>query len=93
MKPRHAAALALVGWYLISPPLYGTHAEKVDPKAPFSKWVIVGKYDTIQDCESDLDAMKSNETLPSDPINKRTEIILFENTQCIASDDPRLKGK
>ena len=37
--------------------------------------------------------MKSNETLPSDPINKRTEIILFENTQCIASDDPRLKGK
>jgi hypothetical protein len=41
MKPRHAAALALVGWYLMIPPFlkkdqYGhLHA---DPTAQLSKW-------------------------------------------------------
>jgi hypothetical protein len=35
MNPRHAAALALVGWYLIIPPLKGLGR---DERAPLSKW-------------------------------------------------------
>jgi hypothetical protein len=31
MKPHHAAALALVGWYLLAPPPY---KGEVDEKAP-----------------------------------------------------------
>jgi hypothetical protein len=27
MKPRHAAALALVGWYLMAPPLDGPNVQ------------------------------------------------------------------
>src|SRR6185312_12144148 len=34
MKPRHAAALALVGWYLMMPPWNPA----LDANAPLSKW-------------------------------------------------------
>jgi hypothetical protein len=36
MKPRHAAALALVGWYLLLPPITGIPSN-LDVDAPFSK--------------------------------------------------------
>jgi|SRR5882757_4447660 len=35
MKPRHAAALAIVGWYLIQPHLRGQQA---DTSVPLSHW-------------------------------------------------------
>jgi hypothetical protein len=36
MKPCHAAALALVGWYIIQPPVAGP--QRVDTTAPISRW-------------------------------------------------------
>jgi len=36
MKPRHAAALALVGWYLMMPPMGNG---KVYVTAPLTKWL------------------------------------------------------
>jgi len=36
VKPRHAAALALVGWYLMAPPI--RPGGGVDLKAPMSQW-------------------------------------------------------
>jgi hypothetical protein len=39
MKPRHAAALALVGWYLMTPPNTGYDPPRSrDDGAPLSKW-------------------------------------------------------
>jgi hypothetical protein len=39
MKPRHAAALALVGWYLMTPPMYERH--HIDADVPVSQWQII----------------------------------------------------
>ena len=43
MKLRHAAALALVGWYLMIPPIVRPPGREgtADTKAPLSKWVKV----------------------------------------------------
>ncbi len=49
MKLRHAAALALVGWYLMMPPLKG---KSVVADAPLSAWKIVDRFDTAADCEN-----------------------------------------
>jgi hypothetical protein len=40
MKLQHTAALALVGWYLISPPWkpYANGRNRPDPQAPISEW-------------------------------------------------------
>ena len=36
MKPRHAAALALVGWYLLYPP-WSAKQQGVDPSLPLNR--------------------------------------------------------
>jgi hypothetical protein len=51
MNARHAAALALVGWYLLLPPISdGTP----DVTAPLSRWEILFPYETARDCQSSL---------------------------------------
>ena len=47
MKLRHAAALALVGWYLMAPLQTG---------APISKWASVRSFDSPAGCEDFLAA-------------------------------------
>jgi len=53
MKALHAAALALVGWYLMAPPMY-LPTYDVDVDAPLSKWKIVGSFDTADECNQGL---------------------------------------
>jgi len=45
MKSRHAAALALVGWYLLVPP------NKKDD-APLREWIASRSYNSAQACQS-----------------------------------------
>lgn len=62
MKPRHAAALALVGWYLLAPVppakdrgywgrlqdlIFGTSEH-----APVSQWNQLGVFDTAEKCHA-----------------------------------------
>jgi hypothetical protein len=74
MNLRHATALALVGWYLMRPPLprHNPDATHTGTVASLAGWVVVGTFPTQKECE----AHRAN---PWD--------------QCIATDDPRLKGK
>jgi hypothetical protein len=56
MKPRHAVALALVGWYLMVPPVADRAFELSQPRliegsAPLSDWDIRRAYDTADECE------------------------------------------
>jgi hypothetical protein len=91
----HAAALVLVGWYLIVPPLTAKAPRQVNYKAPLTYWHISGSYDTAAKCreaESKLfnDTMsvyRNDETLLPSPAQARI------TAECIASDDPRLKAK
>ena len=54
MKPRHAAALALVGWYLMRPPLphLNAHATHTDTAASLSRWIAVKTFPTQKECEA-----------------------------------------
>jgi hypothetical protein len=53
MKARHAAALALVVWYLMQPPLPHLSAHPTTPRSgPFSGWTIVKTFPTQEKCES-----------------------------------------
>ena len=51
MKLRHAAELALVGWYLMVPPI-PLNRFRVDIDAPSSKWEHYQSFDSAEDCES-----------------------------------------
>lgn len=85
MNPRHAAALALVGWYLMAPPM-SHHA--IDANAPLSQWAVIGSYDTANECMNWLFELGHQD--PKDP-PWTTERI--SHARCISTDDPRLKEK
>ena len=95
MKPRHADVLA-VGWYLMTPPLSHTVRFEVDNNAPLSAWTIIRSFDKAENCEDyrshELEKYRADAV--TKPINVRQTFataLLF--SQCIASDDPRLKSK
>jgi len=80
MNLRHTAALALVGWYLMAPPQkYRGDTPLVERKfdAPLNQWSIAKAFDEAQDCERERN-------------EDRSFGLMWE--QCIATDDPRLKG-
>jgi hypothetical protein len=99
MKPRHAAALVLVGWYLMMPPPYGP---KTNPgAAPLGQWTVFGRYDSARECSDERTKMirVQSMALLSDLVEGVSDANLpslsldFKHAQCIASDDPRLKEK
>jgi hypothetical protein len=51
MKARHAAALALVGWYLMTPPIL---LKCPDEGAPLSRWTVEEAFDTARECKNKL---------------------------------------
>jgi hypothetical protein len=92
LNKNHAAALALVGWYLMTyNPLTTPLDKPLDWKPPLSQWTTLGSYDSAAQCREGsaklAEAYRSQKT--SDP---RMAAVLM-STQCIASDDPRLKEK
>jgi len=100
MKPLlHAAALALVGWALIFPPMAADlgSGTKVDIGAPINEWEIVRKgFATVRVCEQFRAHGKMiNFYQVGDP---RTTALVQAAPQrsaagrCVPDDDPRLKG-
>jgi hypothetical protein len=88
MKPRHAAALALVGWYLMTAPVENVGPfSSVKRKAPISEWNRGEQFDTREQCDG-----ARTEYLAYPPILLR-EIKDALAAECVASDDPRLKVK
>ena len=92
MKPRHAAALALVGWYLMVPPMAGNHT---DTSAPLGIWRVTGSYDAAIDCrkvleDSTRDAIKALQDPHLLPFTRQASLQFLDGA-CVATDDPRLK--
>jgi hypothetical protein len=85
MKFRHAAALVLVGWYLLMAPTFRnpqTDSFTVDLNAPLSAWDLVSSYYSAADCESaERDLVDTARLYPN--------VIAFYSL-CVPSDDPRL---
>jgi hypothetical protein len=88
MNPRHAAAPAFVGWYLMAPPLDGPN---VDPFPPVSKWVVIKAYDTAAVCNEARNQMR--EAASHSNVQNRAALQGVVLLQCISTDDPRLKEK
>ncbi|MGD0118806.1 MAG: hypothetical protein ABSD30_12125 [Candidatus Binatus sp.] len=93
MKLRHAAALALVGWYLMMPPprTVGDHFE-TNFYAPLSKWPKVRTFDLQSQCETAREALQQKPTgnlvimLGAAEAKATTKA-----SRCVATDDPLLK--
>jgi len=103
----HAAVLALLifsgcaqaqsgpGSVLILPPLSADGA--ANQSAPLSKWQIFGNYSGLTDCNS---AIASNQFAVNAQVGRisraavPSEALAVEmmSAECVASDDPRLKG-
>jgi hypothetical protein len=90
---RHLAAFALVGWFLMMPPprTVGDHFE-TNFSAPLSKWTRLRRFDLQSQCESAREAYRQKPTgnlvimLGAAEAQATTKA-----SQCVASDDPRLK--
>jgi hypothetical protein len=105
---RHAVALALVGWYLMMPPLrppqsirWSEGKFQVDTltPAPLSQWTIVDSFDSARECrESHLKLLndrlvKLDHDRIMNSVKGYIQIEQAYNAKCVASDDPRLKEK
>lgn len=86
MKLRHAAAFALMGWFLMVPPcgqcpkgdsrvIMGDTCPCPDPSAPLNKWLKDGSFNSRDACE---ERRKAQTTRSAD------------DYQCVYEDDPRL---
>jgi hypothetical protein len=90
MKPRHATALALLGWYLMTPPLRSPGGE-LAPEAPLSKWRSPHAYDSARECERAKEAYVKSAKRGEQQASDRGFSAAILLAQCIASDDPRLR--
>jgi len=107
MKPRHAAALALIGWYLLAPPIAHDPGHwRPKMMAPLNQWIVANSFDSASECEKRLaeDNEKAENPRSLASITEQmndmggghvwdSDDLLKEmvNEHCIASDDPRLK--
>ena len=84
-RPFHLAALSLLSWYLIAPPMQrANNAVKVDDQAPLSQWTVARQFTTQDDC-------KNFKGIPPKGIGTLGVDYLTE-CKCVESDDPRIKG-
>jgi hypothetical protein len=99
MKLRHATTLALVGWYLMSPPVMRIprRGSIVNHTAHLRYWKIRGSYESFGECEGAKGAMLKSAAenpakMPEDFIDISPTVLgeVTESLVCIASDDPRL---
>ena len=100
---RHGAALALLGWSLIVPPVYDYQGNIViGIHRPISDWKIARAYDSAEACQREMKHLvetgaPSTPQVFALPLNglgaDATPIgqVLLRHANCIAPDDPRLK--
>ena len=91
MKLRHAAALALVGWYLMVPTIEGDH--HVQLALPMSQWARLGTFKSAQECATN---QASRVEIAANAAENEAGDAAYEaarNSVCVQSDDPRLREK
>ena len=104
MKLRNPVqAVALLGWYLIVPPVYDFQGNIViGIRRPTRDWKVARTYDSAEQCRSEMRHLvetgaPSTPQVFALPLNglgaDATAIgqVLIRHSNCIASDDPSLK--
>ena len=107
MNLRHAAALALVGWYLMVPPeryfelSFEPNSSRMLIPPPFDRtWRVKATFNSANDCAVAREKHETDVSLAvKSAIPKRYETHpnlsspIDDGALCIATDDPRLKKK
>ena len=99
MKSRHAAALALVVWYLMTPPCRSVNSRPnsgygsclMDSQAPLHEWVRVPdtkEFEYKTDCQRSTSYGCRSEFEADGTTSLEGDLC---GAGCIATDDPRLK--
>lgn len=99
MNLRHAAALALVGWYLMVPPAI-PNSHEVNKSAPVSQWTIRRTFPLDAGCENAKYHLRTQALAAQankDATGRRGRMdpdlfCILCNAACVSTDDPRLKG-
>jgi hypothetical protein len=93
MSPRHTAALALVAWYFMTPPLTRQlKNNSLQVNASFSKWAILETFSSEADCrkrEKIYRAERGRGEVGEITLEERES----RNGRCVAGNDPGLKEK
>jgi hypothetical protein len=87
MKLNPAAALVLVGWFLIVPPLDLRH--QADTHAPMSKWRVSETYDSAKQCRDMLMGLSEHKPIEPTDFGLTTREV-GQLGRCIETIDPRL---
>jgi len=101
MKPRHANALLVVGWYLLVSFSRWDGSRWIEPSyKSFSDWKQVAVYDSATQCQTAKnryydsaiakDAKRMRDTRHGQASYNADRSALTPNYLCAASDDPRL---
>ena len=96
MKFRHAVALALVGWYLMTPPRISNWPLSYDTDAPISRWMTLGSFDTAEQCDARKTSMEYllvQKDHPEKGEGQQSVEAFMISAKCVSTDDPRLKEK
>jgi hypothetical protein len=90
-RTRIAVATLVIsaGWYLLAPPVHGN---SVNVDAAVSRWTVIESFDSAADCEAMASRLRQNVGATEAHPEDRAKWRMFNN-KCIATDDPRLKGK
>jgi hypothetical protein len=102
MKLHHTAALALVGWYLMTAPVSDQGAI-IYEDAPLSQWTKTLRLDSESDCEAkrqeaitnSQDAVTLSPDSEVDEDSKRDASNSLDQamvSRCVADNDPRILG-
>ncbi len=89
---RHAAALALVGWYLFVPPIT---LDGVNFQAPLTEQTIIDRFDSKPACAKalgDPDPIAQRAGARGGPRQVRLWREALLKGQCVSESDPRLAG-
>jgi len=102
MKPHHAAALALVGWYLMMPP-QPLLPKPIDPNAaPYSPGALpytvgapdddapISQWSIVEPFDSAAECKAAADDLLRKYAHDKGALAAVHHARCIASDDPRL---
>ena len=85
----HAAALALIGWYLMVP----VH-KKAALEGPSGSWKVTSAHDSAADCEAvraqGIEDLKTEVRNEPGNDNARVALGIALYSECIATNDPRL---
>jgi hypothetical protein len=106
MKSRHAVALAIIGWYLMVPPVASTG--RVDASEPLWKWWKFQIDASAQECETFLSELQQGRVTEADWEGSKRAALELGHTPtlnpeemqkrnleslCIEEHDPFLKEK